>query len=555
MYTGHYERLEIFARPADGRRGRIQLLDEDGSVLHQRELEHIYGNWIRLPLKKESSYQVRLTDAEAVLAYLSGCEDILEQGICILDIENDFREMDAQQFYRFCDTPYREQYHFTPAANWMNDPNGLCWFKGYYHLFYQYNPFGQEWNNMYWGHAASRDLIHWKHLPVVLEPQEEILDNPEIKGGAFSGSAVPQGDEVFFYLTRHVGPLKDGWDTIQYQTMMKSRDMLSFTPEKEIIRERPEHASFDFRDPKAGKYNDQWYLVLGSCLKEKGAILLYESPDNEHWNYLCPLLTEKEAIRTIECPDFFPLDGKYVAMGALMDHYDVQGRFQMSRYYIGDWQGRELSVEKEQWVDFGSNCYAAQTFCHEGRRILIGWISDFYHEHVKTEPGAYGSMTLPRQLHLRDGHVYAQPIQEVYGLRDELLYSGQCHELYRENIEGNQYYARLSFDRPCDFQAVLGRDGEKEISLISRQGKTYLKTKGVKSKDIDFVSQVEECRNAEIFVDRRTVEVYLNDGEAAGTKLFYNSSREGSFRLNAGESVQVELYTMKSIWQYKRKGE
>lgn len=548
MHTGHYECLEIFARPARGKKGYVELLDENGSVLHQKELEHIYGNWIRLQLKKESTYEVRLKDAEAALAYLSGCEDILERGICILDIQDNFREMEPQQYRSFSDTPYREQYHFTPVVNWINDPNGLCWFKGYYHLFYQYNPFGQEWNNMYWGHAASRDLIHWKHLPVVLEPQEEILDNPEIKGGAFSGSALAGEDEVYFYLTRHVGPQQDGWDTVQYQTMMKSRDMLSFTPEKEIIRERPDNASFDFRDPKAGKYMDSWYLVLGSCLDGKGAILLYESPDNEHWRYSGPLLIEKEPIRTIECPDFFPLDGKYVAAGAWMDHYDEQGRFQMSRYYIGDWQGRELSVEKEQWVDFGSNCYAAQTFCHENRRILICWISDFYHEHVKTEPGAYGSMTLPRELHLKDGHVYAQPVKEVYGLKEECLYCGENSDYGRDGISGNQYYVKLEFDKPCDFQAVLGRDGEKEISLISSSGKVFLKTKGVKSKEIDFTAQVKECRKAEIFVDRRTVEVYLNDGEDAGTKLFYNSSREGSFRLTASELTRVELYTMKSIW-------
>lgn len=550
MYTGHYECLEIFARPVEDKNGYIELLDENGSVLHLRELEHIYGNWVRLPVERESTYEVRLTNAEAVLAYLSGCEDILREGIRILDVGNQFKEMDQQRFQSYCDTPYREQYHFTPPVNWINDPNGLCWYKGFYHLFYQYNPFGQEWNNMYWGHAASRDLIHWKHLPVVLEPQEEILDNLEIKGGAFSGSALPQEDEVYFYLTRHVGPQEDGWDTVQYQTMMKSRDMLSFTPEREIIRERPKNASFDFRDPKAGRFNNHWYLVLGSCLDGKGAILLYESPDNENWNYLCPLLIEKEAIRTIECPDFFPLDGKYVAVGAWMDHYDEQERFQMSRYYIGEWQGRELTVENEQWVDFGSNCYAAQSFCHEGRRIMICWISDFYQEHVKTGTGAYGSMTLPRELHVRDGHVYTQPVQEVYNLRDESLYFGETNALSREGLCGNQYYVKLEFDKPCDFQAVLGRDGEKEISLISREGKVFLKTKGVKSQHIDFVSQVKECRKAEIFVDRRTVEVYLNDGEDAGTKLFYNSSREGSFRLTTDEPAKIGLYTMKSIWQH-----
>lgn len=548
MYTGQYECLEIFTRPIQEGKASVTLRKQDGSKVETKELLHIYGNWLRIPVEKESCYILETENAEIALAYLSEREDILEHGICILDTADGFKEMCSADFKKWIMTPYREQYHFSPIRNWNNDPNGLCWFKGYYHLFYQLNPFGQEWNNMYWGHAVSRDLVHWTHLPVVLEPQEEILDDLSIKGGAFSGCALPQEDEVIFYLTRHIGPQEDGWDTIQYQTMMRSRDMIHFEPEKEIIREKPEGTNYDFRDPKAGKFGDKWNLVLGACVNGKGSILLYESEDRENWTYKCPLIVEETPIRTIECPDFFELDGKYAAMGAWMNHYDECGRFQQCRYYIGDWHGAEMDVQAQQWVDFGSNCYAAQTFQHDGRRILIGWVSDFYNEHVATEHGAYGSMTIPRELHIRDKHVYAQPVKEIYSLKEKELYRGEAKSVEVTGIGNNRYYAKVRFEKACDFHLLLGEDKEKSISLVGRDGKVSLEMKGVPSEKVQFPSCVDGCRNAEIFVDGRTVEVYLNDGEDVGTRLFYNSSTDGIFRLESTELSRTELYTMNSIW-------
>ena len=148
---------------------------------------------------------------------------------------------------------------------------------------------------MYWGHAASPDLVHWTHLPVVLEPQKEVLEQADIrKGGAFSGSAVVLDDETVFYLTRHLGPMEDGEETVQQQWMTRSRDMLEFEPEKLVIGEHPVGASFDFRDPKVLKVGDVWYMVLASAVDGQAAILLYRSEDMEHWDYVKPLVTEPE---------------------------------------------------------------------------------------------------------------------------------------------------------------------------------------------------------------------------------------------------------------------
>ncbi len=356
---------------------------------------------LQIPVEKNTEYEIFCKGCQVSICYLSGCENILDEGICYLEQDENgrFIKMQESDWY---DSPIREAYHFSPWKNWINDPNGLCWFQGYFHMFYQFNPHSQKWSHMYWGHAASRDLIHWTHLPVVLEPQEELLEHPEeLEGGAFSGCAVAQEDEVVFYLTRSREPRAEGGEMLQQQWRMKSSDMLHFTKEELVIGKRPAGASPDFRDPKVTRADGRWVMALGSALEGKASILKYESGDMENWEYTGPLLVEEEeGIRCMECPDFMELDGKYLAVGALMCHHDPFGRYQMSRYYVGDFKEGIFTEENRGWFDFGSNCYAMQSFEHAGRRIGIGWISDFYGEHQEAENGAYVSIYMFRQFFL-----------------------------------------------------------------------------------------------------------------------------------------------------------
>ncbi len=553
IQTGEYTCLEILARSVEGKEGYVVLKNAEG-----RESTYAAGRkyykWLKIPVDRQTGYELAVQNAEISLAYLSGCEKILERGICYIDPEEGGQCLSGSETAAYYDTPYREQYHFAPWKNWMNDPNGLCWYQGYYHMYYQYNPHGQEWSNMYWGHAASPDLVHWTHLPIVLEPQKEVLEQADVqKGGAFSGSAVVLEDEVVFYLTRHLGPMEDGEETVQQQWMTRSRDMLEFGPEKLVIGEGPKGASFDFRDPKVLKIGDMWYMVLASAMNGHAAILLYKSGDMEHWSYVKPLLTEKEeGIRCFECPDFFSLDGCYVAWGALMCHKDPGGRFQMSRYYTGEFKDENFSVESTGWYDFGSNCYAMQSFEHEGRRIAIGWISDFYGEHVKAEDSAYGSATIPRVLHVKEHKLYMTPVEEIYTLKGEKLYTGEKENICLQQITGNSFYAGISFAGDTDFNLLLGRDGKKEIRFVKENGFAGIRTSGVKSETVKFPADVDVIRNMEIFVDRRVVEIYLNGGEAAGTKLFYNSNTDGCFILEAEEPEKIEraeVSMMRSVWQ------
>lgn len=549
MNTGNYTKLEIFAkalREGGGIRvvsGREDCWESAGTA---------YYRWITVPVEQNTEYEILCKECQVSLCYLSGCENILDQGVCYLEQKNGiFVKCEASAWY---DSPIREAYHFTPWKNWMNDPNGLCWFRGYYHMFYQFNPHGQKWSHMYWGHAASKDLVHWTHLPVVLEPQKELLNNPdELSGGAFSGSAVIRGEEAVFFLTRSLGPCIDDENTVQQQWVMRSRDMLHFTEEELVIKEPPKGASSDFRDPKVMRADGKWYMVLGSALEGKAAILLYESEDLEHWDYTGPLLADKEeGIRCVECPDFIELDGKYLAIGALMHHQDSFGRYQMSRYYVGNFADGTFTEENRGWFDFCGNCYAMQSFEHEGRRICIGWISDFYGEHLEMENGVCGSMTIPREMHVRENRLYLTPVKEMESLKNGILYHGQGEEICLKGITPNTYKAELELKEDIPFSICLSESEDGKLLLINDGKGLRIKTHGVKSEHITFPADVGQVEKLEIFVDRRTAEIYVNDGEAAGTKLFYDTSDAGCFILHTDtpECIKrAEIFCMRSIWE------
>lgn len=551
MNTGKYTYLEIFAKKTEAE-GRVRVISGKYGAA-EKEAGDGYYAWLKFSLKPDADYEIFCESCEVSFCYLSGNRDMLETGVRFLEMDKGGGAFAAADQACWYDQPMREAYHFSPWKNWSNDPNGLCWFQGYYHMFYQQNPNGQEWSDMYWGHAVSRDLVHWRHLPVAFAPQQEILESRgALIGGAFSGCAAVLEDEVLFYFTRHRESSRGDGEMVEQQWMTQSRDMLRFTEEKCVIAQRPAGASRDFRDPKVVKIGDTWYMVLGSALGGKGAILLYESEDMEHWHYVHPLLREeKEDIRCFECPDFMELDGKYLAIGAFMAHRDVCGRHQMSRYYVGSWKDKKLAVESEGWFDFGSNCYAMQSFEHQGRRICIGWVFDLYGEHIVYENGACGSMTLPRELHIKNGRLYMAPVEEIGRLEGEIIYRGGGENVELWHIRGNAYRAEVICRENTFFTILLGEDGEKSISLVNDRDGLRIATKGVKSEGICFQADVDHVRKLEIFVDRRMVEIYVNDGEAAGTKIFYNASKEGCFVLGAeapGDMENVCVGLMGSIW-------
>lgn len=578
IHTGKYKCLEIFLKSLEGKCGRLRLY-KDGEAMREYPAGAVRYALHRIPVENDSEYGLELLDCVASIAYLSESEDIMDTGVRFLEYTQGNtkehqtktgcspRDTDGESFREetvtweetrdmgsWYDTPNREQYHFNAYKNWINDPNGLCYYKGYYHLYYQANPHSQEWDVMYWGHAASKDLVHWVHLPYTLQPQEEILAQKELRGGAFSGSAAPLEDEIVFYLTRHIGTEKETEeDTRQYQTMVRSKDSIHFGEENKVVERLDDTFSYNnFRDPKVYWLDGKWQMVIGTKVNGIPSLVRYSSADMERWDYAGVLVEERtEGVHTFECPDFFALDGQFVAAGSWMLYRDAQQRYQPTYWYIGTYQDGSFVPESKGIYDFGSNFYAVQSFEHEGRRIAIGWTADFYQEHVPEVNGSCGAMTIPRELSVRNGRLYQKPVDEIYRLCREKACDAAGQDLNIQELDGNCFYARIDFAKETNFRILLGRSEAGAIWLEREGALVRIRTEGVKSKDVQFVTEVKRLKKAEIFVDRRLVEVYLNDGEAVGTKLFYQDNCDGIFQAEFGETEKVErvrIWKMDGIW-------
>lgn len=240
-----------------------------------------------------------------------------------------------------------------------------------------------------------------------------------------------------------------------------------------------------------------------------------------------------------------------VVAGSWMCYSDEQRRFQPTYYYVGEWRDGKFVPESKGQYDFGSNFYAVQSFEHEGRQIAIGWVSDFYGEHIPEENGAYGSMAIPRELFLKNGKLYRRPIREIYQLKGKCFCSISGQNIRLKHLNSNSYYARLSFQGKTDFDILLGKNEKGEIRLKRTSEKLQIVTTGVKSHFAHFVTEIKELEELEIFTDRRLVEIFVNDGEEAGTKLFYLET-DGIFEaeFENQESVnEIEIYEMKEIWR------
>ena len=216
-------------------------------------------------------------------------------------------------------------------------------------------------------------------------------------------------------------------------------------------------------------------MVLGTQINDIPAIVMYESDDMETFIYTGEVLTEsKEGVYTIECPDLFELNHQFVAVAAYMFCTERVSTYSTDDVLHRRFKGTSnLDVHNKGLFDFGSNFYAVQTFEHENRRIAIGWVSDFYHEHVIEENGAYGSMALPRELQVINQHLYMKPVKEVYDLKDKLLYKGSKENVLLNSIEGNTYYAKIKINGDSDFYFILGRSQQGSIRL-QRKNQIYV---------------------------------------------------------------------------------
>ena len=311
--------------------------------------------------------------------------------------------------YAFIDEKYRPLYHQTPRRGWMNDPNGMFYKDGVWHLFYQYNPYGSKWGNMHWGHTVSPDMVHWTELPPAI-----VRDT---LGQIFSGSSIVKGDTIYSYYTSagRAQVQSGAWSVDGGRTYTK------FADNPRIVAADGRN---DFRDPKLFEYNGKYYVIISADNE-----MQFFCSDNLHdWTYVSAFGDGYGAKpRMFECPDFFelPVEGTNLKKYVMIVNVNPGCWFggSASEYFVGTFDGKDFKCdnpkETVKWLDWGKDHYAAVTFSNEpkGRIISIPWMSNWQYANDLPTRQYRSQMGMPRQLFAfqqgKEVYVGQKPVDEI----------------------------------------------------------------------------------------------------------------------------------------------
>jgi fructan beta-fructosidase len=466
---------------------------------------------------------------------------------------------------------YRPQYHFSPAKNWMNDPNGLVFQNGLYHLFFQHNPFDNVWGHMSWGHATSKDLIHWKELPVALAEENGVM--------IFSGSAVVDKNNTAGFATAKkdktlVAIYTGHTDTLQTQDLAFSNDD-GLTWKKYAGNPVLNLHKKDFRDPNVFWYEPKKEWIMAVSQPNEHEISFYASGNLKEWNWLSNFGPKGDTSGVWECPDLMqvPVEGekgKYKWVLFTSQNSTMQ-------YFVGEFDGKQFLEDRPSVTihkqDYGTDYYAAVAYhtTPDKQPISIGWVNNWeYANAIPTKPWK-SAMSLPRKLSLKkqgdDWVLVQQPITGLQTLRETeqkikeisvtqsktLPFSGTSYELslsiqpsentiagIRIAVGGNRYF-EISYDSKNEhlridrshtlnsFNAKYANISKKEASLKMIEGKIPLR----------------------IFVDASIVEIYSADGTVVFTsQLFPEKTDKGIQLFSEGGSAEfknIRYWQMKAI--------
>lgn len=478
------------------------------------------SGYIHFALLEKEDYLLSCEGGVVDLAYLDCGPHMLEDGV--FPVYGDGNRLLG-----------RNRIHFSPMEGWMNDPNGLCVFQGKMHLFYQYNPFSQQWGNMHWGHAVTDDLVHWTQEPVAFFPQPELQDAVGLRGGAFSGSAIADGSLSVFF-TRNVGDTDRTWRK-EEQVTAKSQDGINFSHEHTVLKPHLEHGSGDFRDPKVLPYANGFLMVVGSCINERPTVLLYSSANLETWNFVSMLYVETDSKYAVaECPDFFLLDGKWVLLVGFINK--DRSPIRDVKYLIGSFDGKTFTPEHSGLLDEGKDFYATQTVEWKKRRILFGWNSDTRGVYVPSLHGANGTLSLPRELSIQNDRLIQKPAEEIGLLQRK-----------ETACQGEPYRLRVFGSPITRFQSVLAGN-RKGVSLIYQNKRLSLFFCNTERCVLD-VSRLESL---DIFVDTALVEIFVNEGQRMLSVRYGDVGKIKNEPISTfveGLSTKVESHALTSIWE------
>lgn len=433
-----------------------------------------------------------------------------------------------KQMIKLNNDRYRLGYHVSAPAGWINDPNGFCYYKGYYHIFYQYHPYSADWGPMHWGHARSKDLVHWESLPIALAP-----DTKADEDGCFSGSAIVKDDVLYLIYTGHHyyddGDPDHFW---QNQNLAYSTDGINFTKYENnpIIASAPEDNTHHFRDPKVWEKDGKYYMILGSQGKDGvGRAIIYRSDDLKDWQYLGEI-AKANGLTTEgfmwECPDFFELADKDILLLSPQG-IEAQGQkylnlFQTG-YFVGNFDYSTNTFEHGGFteLDHGHDFYATQTtLAPDGRRLVFGWMDMWESRFPEKADGWAGALTLLRELELKDDQLYMRPVKEAVQLRTAEISAWNKQVTEKTLLCENEHQAEIDLTLTTDQAFELAfTDQDKQVKLTFDQAThTFTLLNG----DARYASIKPNSElKLQIFIDTSSLEIFINDGEAVFTERFY----------------------------------
>jgi fructan beta-fructosidase len=479
---------------------------------------------------------------------------------------------------------YRPQFHFSPDSMWMNDPNGMVYLDGEYHLFYQYNPDDNVWGPMHWGHAVSPDMVNWEHLPIALYPDE--------LGYIFSGSAVYDKENTSGLGTKENPPLvaiftyhdmageKAGTNTYQTQGIASSTDKGRTWTKYEANPVIPNPGIRDFRDPKVSWHAEskQWVMVFAAANQVK----FYASPDLKNWSFLSDYGIESGAHGGVwECPDLLKMElngeTKWVLLVSINPGAPNGGSG--TQYFIGDFDGKtftnDYDEELTKWIDYGRDNYAGVTWSNvpasDDRTLFLGWMSNWDYATVVPTYKWRSAMTVPRALSLEevggDVILVSKPVAELSAIENskrmidpqvltnkfsDISLDDELLKIVMEIEIGDAERILIQFKNDMDEMAELAYNVKSKSFLFSRD----------QSGDMAFSDKFVGVQSSprlqkgnlslEIFLDRSSIEIFADGGKTNITNLVFPtmpfnsmhiSTSKGQAKLISGSST-----SLKSIW-------
>lgn len=479
------------------------------------------------------------------------------------------------------DQPYRPQVHFSPREHWTNDPNGLIYFQGEYHLFYQYNPFGDQWGHMSWGHAVSRDLLHWHELPVAIPEHDGVM--------IFTGSIVVDREntsglclpKTLCMVAIYTGSSKGSEGPRQNQNLAFSQDKgLTWTQYKgNPILDL--HLG-DFRDPSVS-WNDQdhaWIMTVSLPTKHK--VQFYRSSNLKNWTLLSEFGPAGDIAGVWECPDLIhvpPADGMGNGMWALkvgLNPGSPQGG-SGEQYFLGDFDGTHFTVSTQSgaqgWTNYGKDDYCAIGYNNlpkPQKPVLIGWMNNWqYASKLPTAPWR-GQMSLPRRLALvQDSAGLAlqqepviAPLRKAKTLISVVLEPGVAAQMLASRQ--SPYELNLHFDGAVDHPfglrlysddrhwTEMGFDPKKKQFYLDRTHSGLDVGPGFQLRTVAPLASTRSY-TLHVVVDRSSVEAFAQNGTIAMTDLIFPTTQKNRVEVFSSGKASLrlggEMWELESIWR------